>query len=219
MGKIIDISDKVFGRLHVLEWAGLDKHNKSLWKCKCACGKEITARYSDLKTGHTVSCGCWNKERRVTHGERKTRLYRIWADIKTRCLNISCKEYKDYGERGISLCSEWMKFEPFRDWAISNGYTDSLTIDRIDNDKGYTPENCRWATMKEQNRNQRRNLVLNGKCLSEWADISGINYNTLRYRIRKGWTLEKAISTTVKAARLDVEREMLAEGKGPVRKE
>lgn len=209
MGKIIDLTGQKFGRLTVIKFDGINKHKKARWRCVCQCGKECTALGSELRGRHTVSCGCWNKERKVTHGEGKTRLYRIWADIKTRCLNKTCKEYKDYGGRGITLCAEWIHFETFKHWAVNNGYNDSLTIDRIDNNASYSPTNCRWATVKEQNRNQRSNRVIQGKCLAEWAEISGINYNTLRHRLRKGWPFEKAVSTpTLKHTRLVVEQEM-----------
>lgn len=137
----------------------------------------------------------------ITHRGYGTRLYRIWSSMKTRCNNPNCRIYMRYGGRGITICDEWQRdFAAFREWAISNGYSEELTIDRINNDEGYSPENCRWATTKEQNRNRRDNrlLTLNGntKPLAEWAEIAGLNIPTLHKRVVKlGWSLEKAMTT------------------------
>jgi len=135
------------------------------------------------------------------HGGYGTRLYRIWYNMKARCYNPNCNNYPRYGERGIDVCCTWRDdFSAFREWAIENGYSEGLTLDRIDNDKGYSPENCRWATQKEQNRNRRDNrlVALNGepKPIAEWAEIYGIKKATLHKRVViLGWTLEKSLST------------------------
>lgn len=133
----------------------------------------------------------------------RPRLYRIWADMRTRCNNPNFPGYADYGGRGIKVCPEWQAYEPFREWAVSNGYADTLTLDRKDNDKGYSPANCRWVTQKEQCNNKRNNhlLTYNGETLTvaQWARKLGVNYFTLHDRITKlGWSAEKAISTPIK---------------------
>lgn len=139
------------------------------------------------------------KKMSYLHGKTNTRLFRIWAHIKDRCFNINNDAYKNYGARGITMCAEWSSsFISFYNWAKNNGYQENLTIDRIDNNKNYYPENCRWITMKEQHRNTRRNtyLFFNGetRCVSEWCEILGINKNTVLSRIRKKWPIEKILS-------------------------
>ena len=130
------------------------------------------------------------------------RLYRIWLRIKDRTLNKNSHAYKRYGERGITICDEWKNsFEAFRDWAIENGYSDELSIDRIDNDRGYYPANCRWADVKTQsnNRSSCHLLTYNGetKNITQWAEKIGMNPITLESRIKNGWTIEKALTTPV----------------------
>ena len=129
-----------------------------LYKCGL-CGNEFRARTSSVKFGNTKSCGCYQKRRMVethkTHGLRNTRLYNIWWDIKRRTLNLKNKSYIDYGGRGITICEEWLDIHNFYNWAMANDYSKELSIDRIDNDGNYCPENCRWTTKVIQNRNQR----------------------------------------------------------------
>lgn len=130
----------------------------------CHCGKITQTRATVVKSGKVKSCGCYNREvlkmRNTKHGLLKgnRRLYFVWNSMKQRCLNPNNKEYKYYGGRGISVCDEWIKFEQFYNWAKENGYQDNLTIDRIDNDKYYCPENCRWVTHEVNCQNRRRNL-------------------------------------------------------------
>lgn len=133
-----------------------------------------------------------------THGQTKTRLYGVWCAMKERCQNPHNKSYKNYGAKNIKVCDEWsLHFEAFFDWAIQSGYKSGLTIDRIDAKGNYRPENCRWATIKEQNRNYSRNHIVEygGKkyCLIELAETFGIPYATIQYRIRAGYTVENAI--------------------------
>ena len=129
------------------------------------------------------------------HGESKSRLYRTWRGMKNRCSYPSAPDYKNYGGRGITVCDEWKdSFETFREWAISNGYDDSLTLDRINVNENYRPENCRWTTMKEQERNRSNNVFFEGKTIPEWSELLGIKVPTLRARIRRGWSISDALS-------------------------
>ena len=165
MSKKIDLRGQKYGKLTVLRENGRDKHNKALWLCRCECGNEVTVRGSDLRNERTTSCGCYQRERsaeaHTTHGMSKTRLYRTWLDMLRRAGAIkgaSEETKRTYQDRGITVCDEWLVFENFRDWALSHGYSDDLEIDRIDNDKGYCPENCRWVSRRE-NVNNRRNTI------------------------------------------------------------
>lgn len=207
MGKLIDLTGRRFGRLVVME---REQHRKSkgiAWVCMCDCGKKTIVTSDKLKNGHTKSCGClWLetiKQSNRKHGQTETKLYRVWRGIISRTCNPSSTNYANYGGRGITICEEWRKsFETFCEWAVQNGYAEGLSIDRIDNDMGYYPQNCRFITMKEQSKNTRRNryLEFNGMRMTEsdWADSLGIRRETLCFRLKSGWSIERALTTPVR---------------------
>lgn len=201
--KRIDLIGKRFGRLLVLSELPERKNKLILWKCLCDCGKTLNVFGINLTRCHTASCGCLQKEqareRVFSHGMIQTRQYKIWAGMKNRCQNPKNSSYELYGEKGIALCGRWQKFENF--WEdMKDGYADNLSIDRVDNDKGYYKENCRWATQKQQQNNRGNNHLVsfNGetKTLKQWAESIGINYRILSNRINTyNWSIEKALTT------------------------
>ena len=163
MATLKDLTGQQFGRLVVTERAGNDKYYRAMWKCQCDCGEIRVESSSNLLRGLVKSCGCLrseNSRNSITHGKRKTRLYGVWSDMKTRCYNPKTHNYQRYGGRGITVCDEWLNdFQAFYDWAMANGYDENApymkcTIDRIDNDKGYSPDNCRWVDVATQNKNK-----------------------------------------------------------------
>lgn len=194
MSKSIDLSGKVFSRLTVLNRIENDSHGNAQWLCRCECGKETIVNGTRLLRGIIKSCGCLRRDSRIsantTHGKKKTRLYRIWLNMKNRCNN---KKHirEDYRGRGISVCDSWNNsFQSFFDWATSNGYDDEKSIDRIDNNGNYKPENCRWADRITQANNNRRNFIIRigdkDKTLAQWVRLSGLNYSTLFSKIQRG---------------------------------
>ena len=202
----IDLTGRRFGRLVVIEEAGRDKFKRTMWKCRCDCGKEKIVPYAQLARGETRSCGCLARdvlvERSTVHGdstrENPSRLYRIYSNIHTRCYTKTDPHYERWGGRGIKMCNEWKDdYLAFKEWALSSGYKDDLTIERIDNDGDYCPENCKWITHKEQARNKRNNhfLTYKGerKCLGEWCEIYNIPRSTLWNRVANGWTPEECL--------------------------
>lgn len=163
-----DLTNNKFGRLTVVSYAGKTKYRHSKWLCKCDCGNEVIVSGNSLKRGHTQSCGCLQKENtskaRYKHGGRKRhsdteRLYYVWAEMRSRCNNANNKEYQFYGGKGVKVCEEWNDYSAFRKWALQNGYDKNAeygkcTIDRIDNNGNYEPNNCRWVSMAIQNANK-----------------------------------------------------------------
>lgn len=196
MAKFQDLTGKRFGKLVVIERTN-NRGKHTMWKCKCDCGNYTITGASELKNGTTKSCGCLKFERRnEKHGLSKTRLHRIWCKMKERCLNENNPAYKWYGGRGINVCKEWLDdFVSFYNWSIKNGYSDDLSIDRIDVNGNYEPNNCRWIPLKEQALNTRNTkfLTYNGetKTVAEWCEIKGIKRTTLLNRIRSGYSAEE----------------------------
>ena len=213
MSNLIDMTGERFGRLTVMEFAFIDIYRHAHWLCKCDCGNEKIINGKALRCGDTKSCGCINLERIKTmgikHNCRKTRLYKTWANMKSRCQNPNATNYSNYGGRGIQVCDEWKNsFENFRDWALSNGYKDDLTIDRIDVNGNYKPSNCRWATNKQQgnNKSDNREITYNGrtKTLMQWSEITGIKRETIAKRLNSGWPVEKALTELIKNKNIGV---------------
>jgi hypothetical protein len=204
---------KRFGRLIVLARAE-NKGRRTAYRCKCDCGQEKIVTSENLVAGHTKSCGCINRERlsarskeqNTTHGMSHTRIYRIWTHMRSRCNLERHERYHEYGGKGIKVCPEWDDFKAFYAWAMENGYDDTKTIDRIDNNKGYSPSNCRWTDYQTQNNNRDYNVMLtfNGKTMTvaEWARETGINDGTLRARLfHMGWSIEKALTTPTRKSK------------------
>lgn len=189
MGTKQDLTGNRYGRLTVLSENGR-KGGGVVWRCKCDCGNITDVRANHLKRGAVVSCGCYNSQVIRTHDLSKTKLYHTYQNMKYRCENEDSDEYKNYGSRGIRVL--WNNFESFYEWSMANGYKDGLTIDRIDVNGDYSPTNCRWATMKQQCRNRRTNVIIEylgeKHCLSEWAEITNQPYARLQSRYRRGWS-------------------------------
>lgn len=192
------------GRLNVVGPCGKDRYGNPKFRCICECGNEVITLGTKLNQGLKLSCGCLQKEKAkacmTTHGKTKTRIYNIWNAMIQRCNNPNAISYKRYGGRGISVCDEWKDhFENFLEWSMANGYRDNLSIDRIDNNGNYNPDNCRWATVSEQANNTRRSRIItyNGitKTAKEWADYFGFNYKYFHEKLKKSdWSIETVLN-------------------------
>lgn len=190
MAAFKDLTGQIYTRLTVVNEV-LPRGATSIWVCKCICGNTVNVRGSALKSGNTRSCSCLAKEelaeRATKHGARQSKLYQIYSSMMTRCYNPKNKSYLTYGKRGITVCDDWKVFINFQEWALADGYQESLTIDRIDNLKGYTPENCRWVTQLIQVRNRTPFKNSTSKYIgvswnsqySKWTASVGINYKVI----------------------------------------
>ena len=205
----VDLTNKKFNNLLVVSRVENDKFGNAKWLCECDCGNKVEVLGTHLRSNHTKSCGCLmikhakEIKRKSIHNMIDTRIYRIWLGIKNRT-NPKSKDiyttYKNYSGRGIKICEEWKKdFLAFYKWSIENGYNDKLTIDRIDVNGNYEPNNCRWITMKGQNNNKRNNVIIefNGEkhTLTEWNEKMQFPKGLLKNRLVRGWSIERALTT------------------------
>lgn len=194
-----DLTGKLFSSLLVLNRSsdrGNGKKPVVKWDCKCVCGKRVVVKSDSLLTGHTKSCGC----RKIKHGlSNKERLYQTWKNMRQRCSNPNRHDYSRYGGRGISVCQEWDDYTVFRKWSLENGYTDRLTIDRIDSNGNYESSNCRWVDYKVQANNVRTNRIIEYKgkemTMSEFADYLDMSYSTIQHRLDRNWSIENIVNT------------------------
>lgn len=208
LSKLIDLTNKQYGNLEV---NGIHKRyktpngtNRILWDCTCKCGKTVIVDGASLRSGHTSSCGCLSsrttvQDRNRTHGKSNTRLYSIWCGMHSRCYNQNRRSYHHYGAKGITVCQEWHDYITFERWALANGYTDTLTIERLDVEGNYEPSNCCWISKSQQSDNRSTSLIYsyNGKTqnLMHWSKESGIKYSTLYARLKVyGMDFETAIT-------------------------
>ena len=199
----IDLTGQRFNKLTVIGEAGRAKNGSIIWACRCDCGTITSVRTTSLRNGATKSCGCFQKAQvkksNLTHGmtqqkvneNRIPRIYRTWANMKTRCNNPNTKYYNHWGGRGIKVCEEWAEsFEAFFSWAMANGYQDDLQIDRIDNDGDYEPGNCRWVDSDQNANNKRSSLIIEYQgerhTAAEWARITGISQKAIYTRHKAG---------------------------------
>lgn len=197
-----------YGRLTLIKET-VCTSKKHMWLCKCDCGKLVEVSIYQLKNGECKSCGCLRDEvatqrcyDMAKHNMALTRIYKLWGGMLGRCNNPNNKDFPKYGGRGIKVCDEWHDFVNFNNWANENGYSDELSIDRIDVNGNYEPNNCRWVTLAEQARNKRNNhfVEYNGetRCLKEWSRIIGKPYSTIHRRLKIGWTTERAFEQPIR---------------------
>ena len=203
---MLDITGKYFGRLTPLFLYKLGQNNAEVWLCECLCGniKAVTAYH--LKVGKILSCGCIKQER-YHHPVKGTRLYSIWKNMRTRCNYTKKTDYHRYGGRGIKVCGMWNSFKSFYAWAIANGYSDDLTLDRINNDGDYCPENCRWISRQRQSNNMSTNHLITYKgitqSIADWERITGISQYAIWQRLYNlNWSLEEALTLSTGTRRV-----------------
>lgn len=199
MASVKNIKGNKYARLLVQEYWGI-KSKEAHWLCLCDCGNTTVVKGAKLRSGHTRSCGCLLKESAArinySHGGVGTRLYGIWEKMKGRCHPVHGD--KNYGLRGISVCKQWKSFACFREWALENGYKETLSIERVDVNGNYCPENCTWIPLNEQARNTRLSVKYNGETASEASRRLGGKFSNLVYlRMKRGWSKEKAFTTPV----------------------
>ena len=199
-----DLTGKRFGRLTAIKPVGKNKCGNTLWLCRCECGGTAVCINSNLTRGNSKSCGCLITKvlikRNTKHGMAKSRLYNAWVSMLERCKTKTATSYRHYGGRGITVCKEWDcedGFLHFADWAMSNGYTNNLTLDRIDNNGNYCPENCRWVTHQRQMNNTRRNVIVSAfgftASLADACRKFDAPYKRTWKRLKRGWPIEQAL--------------------------
>jgi hypothetical protein len=187
-----DITGLRCGKLVAVEVVGRSKG--FMWRCRCDCGGETILRTNTFLSGRRRGCGCL-RGHNYRHGCKPHRLWKTWRGIKQRCNVPAHPSYSNYGKRGISVCAAWQTYEPFRDWALANGWRPGLQINRINNDGNYEPSNCDFVTPKQNSNNRRGNLLLTWKdrtlTAPQWADELGVSVHAIRHRHRKGWPVER----------------------------
>jgi hypothetical protein len=200
-GQREDLSSRTFGAWFVESFAESGKDGKSIWWCRCVCGNRVKVVRDSLINGDSSSCGCRTLN---ALGLSQSVEYRVWHGIQRRCYDSDNPSFADYGGRGITVCERWRGKSGFSNFLADMGKRPSSNhqIDRKDNNGPYSPENCRWATPKQQTRNTRRNRLLTlgdkTKCVAEWAEELGVDESTLRKRLDYGWSPEKALTTPVR---------------------
>ena len=186
---LVNLDGQKVGKLKVLVTHYQKKRNLWLSLCECECGKTLPVYLGNLRRKAAKSCGCDRYSYLVKHRQTNCRLYRIWGNMKCRCYNPKNKDYKNYGARGIKICDEWKDFSNFYNWAMNNNYSDKLTIDRIDNNGNYEPNNCRWITNELQQNNRNDNVVITYNnitlTITQWSKFLGIPRGRLEYRLKK----------------------------------
>lgn len=193
---------KKYNNLTVIEYGARDSMGRMRVLCMCDCGNIKSYDMYSVKSGNTKSCGCFRstiaKNKMTKHGMSNTRLFKTWVQMRQRCSCETSKKYKYYGGRGIFVCNEWEEFNNFYEWSKESGYNDELTIERIDVNGNYCPENCTWIKSELQQRNKRSNVKIeyNGetKILKDWCNDLNLNYKLSSGRLKAGWSVERTFS-------------------------
>jgi hypothetical protein len=205
MAKIhsLELTGQRFGRWLVLGRSHVGNHGVVMWLCRCDCGAEKTVKAALLRRGESKSCGCYHRERVTIHGMTKTRTWKTWDSMFQRCENPNSPDYHRYGGRGIHVCERWHLFANF--YADMGDRPDGMSLDRIKVDLGYSPENCRWATESQQQRNRRDAVMVTWrgetKNIHDWSERLGIKMDTLKNRLGAGWPVERAMMTPTRPKR------------------
>ena len=211
MGRTKDLTNQRFCRLVALKIVGKTSNYSILWECICDCGNTVIVPSKELLREHKKSCGCLKETYKFKHGYSKHPLYDCWVSMKARCNNKRNPKFPSYGGRGITVCKEWENdFCSFLEWSLKNGYDEQLTLDRIDNNKGYFPKNCRWTTRKVQQNNTRHNkhIEYNGqtKTLSQWCELLNLSRSAVNYRLMNGYSINDAFEIPIRKRRNKNER-------------
>lgn len=206
IAKLRDLTGQKFGRLTVINRGNNNPQGKPKWNCLCDCGCIKEFNPSSLLNGTCKSCGCLQRElasiRMTKSGESRTRLYKIWNNMNLRCNKEKNKDYKDYGERGITVCEEWKDFLQFKEWSINSGYQENLTIDRINVNGNYSPLNCKWSTRSEQSNNCRSCIFITRenktKTITQWSKELGFKSGTILRRYHAGTPIENLFNPVIR---------------------
>ena len=197
-----DLTGKIFTKITILSHSHTTKYGAVYWNCKCACGNEKIIRGTNLKSGVTKSCGCYQKQAVTTHGMTHTKTFKTWETMKQRCLNANAPDYPRYGGRGVDVCKRWQN--SFKNFLNDMGERPpNKTLDRINVDSDYKPSNCRWATRSQQQRNKTTTPRFKHKgenlTVSEWAKRSGLTVKIIMWRVNAGWNFSKILNTPIRS--------------------